>query len=217
MFSHSPSSALPGPLFPTSCTESTVSRTDPTKRHLHDPAHYTVTSAGTKERVLKKIMARRKSQSSFSAAFLRQLKVLVKLPGSPGTEGCATWHLLCPQTTLALFAQNTQRHHAQAAGSAISREVRLAAEHQHAKVSVSKPLSKNKQLPEKTAVDSKLPLQRQSTGCWAVFPRSSSEMEKRLQDRWLLLESGIRAQSGSASGMSSPTTFHHNPPHGWEK
>lgn len=89
-------------------------------------------------------MARRKARLALSAAFLRGLKVLVKPPGAPGTEGCATWHLLCPETTLALFAQSTQSHHGQAAGSATTGEVRLATVCQHAKVSTSKPLSKTK-------------------------------------------------------------------------
>lgn len=74
--------------------------------------------------------------------FLGWLKVLMKPLGCPGTEGRAPWHLLCPQSTLAVFAQSC---HGQAV--ALSPPERSGC--QHTQVSVGKQLSKTKPFPEK--------------------------------------------------------------------
>lgn len=122
-------------------------------------------------------MARKKARLALSAAFPRRLKVLVESSGSPGTEGCATWHLLCPQTTLALFALNTQSHRGQTAARPPLERSDLLQNASTPKYPAISHCPKANNYQKKTAVDSKLPLQRQSTGCWTVFPRSSSEME----------------------------------------
>lgn len=101
----------------------------------HNQACYTITSAGTQ----KHIMAKR---ITILGCFLGWLKVLMKPLGCPGREGWAPWHLLCPQSTLAVFAQS---HHRQAV--ALSPPKRSGC--QHTPVSVSKQLSKTKPFPEK--------------------------------------------------------------------
>lgn len=69
-------------------------------------------------------MAGRKFRLALSAAFPRQLKVLVKPPGSPGTKGWATWHLsACRPHALCL-------HRTRGAAVDGQREVRAAAERQ---------------------------------------------------------------------------------------
>lgn len=118
------------------------------------------------------------------------------LPGmaqSPHEASGLPWHLLCPQSTLAVSAESLWA----GSGSVPTREVRTP---KHPWVS-SCPRPNHSQKRQ----------QRKSTGCWAVCSRSSSEMERRQQDRWLLPEFRTHASSGLASGTSSPDTLHHNP------
>lgn len=115
------------------------------------------------------------------------------LPGmapSPHETTGPPWHLLCPQSTLAVSAESLCPH----------QRGQDASTPKHPWVS-SCPRPNQSQKTQ----------QRQSTGCWAVCSRSSSDMERRQQDRWLLPEFRTHASSGLASGTSSPVTLHHNP------
>lgn len=103
----------------------------------HHRAHDTVTSAGTQ----KHIMAKRKT---ILRCFLGWLKLLMKPLGCPGIEGCTPWHLLYPQSTLAVSAQS---HY----GQAVALSPPESSGCQHTKVSMSKQQSKTKAFPEKTA------------------------------------------------------------------
>lgn len=86
-------------------------------------------------------MAKRKA---ILRCFLGWLKLLTKPLGCPGIEGWVPWHLLCPQSTLAVCAQSHYGH-----AVALSLPERSGC--QHTKGSMGKQPSKTKAFPGKTA------------------------------------------------------------------
>lgn len=154
----------------------------------HNGAHDTVTSGGTQ----KHTMAKRKA---ILRCFLGWLKVLMTPLGCPGTSSAHRAHLLCLHRVTLGRQWLCPHHRGQDASTPKYPWVSSCPRPNH---------SQKRQ-------------QRQSTGCWAVCSSSSSEMERRQQDRWLLPEFRTHASSGLASGMSSPVTLHHKPARGWGK